>query len=75
MAVRSFVRQKLFILFLPLRVAAAFLPLRVAAARNRSRPEGTRFPAPSSGQALRPAPIMNVGGSLTFIGHASAASD
>jgi hypothetical protein len=51
------------------------MPLRVAGyfARNRSRPEGTRFPAPSCGQALRPAPIMEVGGSLMLVGYASAA--
>jgi hypothetical protein len=54
---------------LPLRVAAIVLPLRVAAARNRS----DWFPAPSSGQALRPAPVMHVGGLLIAHGHASAA--
>jgi hypothetical protein len=65
---------------MPLRVAGTFrhcawraagLPLRVAAARNRS----DWFPAPSSGQALCPAPIMIVGGSLMLGGHASAAVD
>jgi hypothetical protein len=56
---------------MPLRVAAAFMPLRVAAlfARNRS----DRFPAPSCGQALRPAPVMNVDGWLQLVAHASAA--
>jgi hypothetical protein len=54
--------------FGPLRVAAAFGPLRVAAARNRS----DWFPAPSSGQALRPAPVMIVGGILLLGDHASA---
>jgi hypothetical protein len=47
------------------------LPLRVAAARNRS----DWFPAPSSGQALRPAPVMNLGGLPRLVDHASAASD
>jgi hypothetical protein len=42
---------------------------RALFARNRS----DRFPAPSCGQALRPAPIMIVGGSLTSVGYASAA--
>jgi hypothetical protein len=63
------------VLFMPLRVAGVFWPLRVAAARNRSRPEGTRFPAPSCGQTLRPAPVMNGGGSPMPYGHASAAYD
>jgi hypothetical protein len=44
-------------------------------ARNRSRPEGTRFPAPSSGQALRPAPVMELVGAPTLDVHASAAND
>jgi hypothetical protein len=65
------------VLFMPLRVAAArnrsvlFMPLRVAAARNRS----DWFPAPSSGQALRPAPIMDVGGWPRLVDHASAVND
>jgi hypothetical protein len=74
---------------MPLRVAAAFMPLCVAGyfARNRSfysfmplrvagyfaRNRSDRFPAPSCGQALRPAPGMSVGGSLRLVGHASAA--
>jgi hypothetical protein len=64
-------------LFMPLRGAAArnrsslFMPLRGAAARNRS--DG--FPAPSCGQALRPAPIMNLCGPPSLVDHASAASD
>jgi hypothetical protein len=38
-------------------------------ARNRS----DWFPAPSCGQALRPAPGMNVGDYLLLVGYASAA--
>jgi hypothetical protein len=58
-------------ILMPLRVAAILMPLRVAAARNRS----DWFPAPSCGQALRPAPVMDVGGCPRLVGHASAASD
>jgi hypothetical protein len=74
--------------FVPLRVAAFVWPLRVAAfsatcawrrflplARGGGKKPSDWFPAPSSGQALRPAPVMHVGGSLSFVPYASAAND